>query len=288
MSISKFFLFLFLLFAFIVVHGEDKALDLLKKGWSEYEFREFAKAEEFFKKAEKSVSTPDEYAEALTGQAFCYQFAQKNQVSAYDYEYAISLYKKGLEKTGENHKLSPFLKSMIAECEYRVSVMEDNPQKLAKAEATWDYLRKNHPDSVVTQDAMLLKAVSQTQDFTDEATTENIKLIEAYLKPFTTDAKSVSSDKTLLAAPMCYYLYNCLFWRGAYSQSINWLKAYCFFGPTSYAMKSQAYFTIARISEQKLKDTKTALEYYKRIDKEIENSNITYYVKEKIASLKDK
>lgn len=266
----------------------DKTAELLKKGWLEYSYREFSKAETFFKQAEEKAQSMEDYCQALTGQAYCYQFGKKAQADVSDYEYAISLYEKSLKKVGNNPKFTPFLKSMIAECNYRIYLLDENPENFKKAQSAWNELQKKNYGSVIAQDALLYEVVVQTDDFTEQKTLANAKKLEEYTIPILRAASNRDKDlgdESLLTPVMANYLKDIYFWSEDFKKATKWLEAYIILGPTSYAARSDAYFRLARIAEKKLKDRKLAYKYYKRFFNEMKNSNRAYFAKEKMNEL---
>jgi hypothetical protein len=266
----------------------ENSAELIKKAWTEYGYREFSKAERFFVEAAQKAQSMEDYCQALSGQAFCYQFGKKAQANVDDYEFAISLYEKCLKKAASNPKFVPFLKSMIAECNYRIYIIDENPENFKKAQTIWNELQKKNYGSVIAQDALLYEVVIQTNDYGDTKSPINAKKLEEYVAPVLKAASKRDrklGDEKLLTPVMANYLKDIYFWNNDFKKAASWLEAYIILGPTSYAARSDAYFRLARIAEKKLKDKKLAYKYYKRFYIEMKNSNRAYFAKEKMDEL---
>lgn len=285
---QRMFLFPLLIILSVNLPAADKDDSLLKKGWAEYGFQEYGRALKYFQKAEKSAGNKDDLCQALTGQAFCYHFGQKNSVSVDDYGKALLLYERCIAEAGENHKHRLFWNSMKAECLYRISVLDSDSGKFKQAEQLWSDIRKNGEATVVVQDAMLSRALMQTSNFSDETVSAFTSEMEEYLKRHSAEMRVSSQNKPssmILAAIMANYIYNVYFWRGDYRKSVDYLIAYCKFGPTSFQYGATAYFKVARISELKLKDSKIAVEYYSKLYNEARSDNRAYYSLERAKAL---
>ncbi|HCE46656.1 MAG TPA: hypothetical protein DET40_24170 [Lentisphaeria bacterium] len=282
-------LILFTAFSFsAAVAAEDKASVLLKKAWLEYRFQEVKKARSYFEEAEKKASDKDEMLQALTGQAFCFQFLMKNSVTSDDYGKAVILYDRCLKEAGTDHKYLQFWKSMKAECLYRISVRESDTGKAGKAEELWTEVQQDGAGTVFAQDAMLSRAIMQSDDVNDARVTSHCADMDKYLVPFRKDARKidVAKDRNAMLAPvMATYLYNVYFFRGDFKKSVDSLIDYCKFGPTSFQYKATAYFKVARISETRLSDNKTAVDYYMKFYNECGSDSRSYYSLERAKTL---
>jgi len=240
--------------------GETCA-DKIKDAWKEYQYREFDTAQSLFSEAERLAASKEDRVQALSGQAFCYQFGKRALATASDYEAAIALYRKSLEIAAGDPRFEPFLKSMLAECAARIYFLNGDEAKLKEAKEIWDWLQASCKESIVAQDSMLFKTVNMTKSFTDDANLPQMQVLEARLAE-SKGKSDGSSEKDALSSVMASYLSTVYYWRGDYKGSVEWLKRYIDYGPTSYSAKTNAYFKVARVSEIKLDDRKTACEYY--------------------------
>ncbi|HBC86636.1 MAG TPA: hypothetical protein DCZ94_06760 [Lentisphaeria bacterium] len=265
--------------------AQNKDESLLKKGWLEYRFHEVKKARSYFEEAEKKAgNNKEELLQALTGQAFCHQFLMKNSVKADNFEQAAALYDRCIKEAGSDHKYILLWKSMKAECLYKLSVLEPDPAKDSEAEALWQEVRQKDENSVFAQDAMLAKALLQTEDVNDEKVTSFCGDMEKYLVPYKKEGRKidvVNDKKAMLAPVMATYLYNIYYYRNDFRKGVDALIDYCKFGPTSFQYKATAYFKVARISETRCADNKTAIEYYTKFFKECGSDSRSYYAMER-------
>jgi tetratricopeptide (TPR) repeat protein len=264
-------------------------VDILKKAWNEYKLGEYATAEGLFESALQSAKNNDDYAEAATGVAFCNQFAKKQQLSESDYRAAIEVYQTALKKIGENSKYTPFLKSMLAECHFRVNQFSGDKDELEKASKLWEEVQTKWPETLAAQDALIFQVIAMTGD--DYSTPQAAKYAEK-LEKWITAHSSLSENNPkrgksskALSSVMCAYLadYHCC--RGDRKTQVEWLIKYCDFGATSYAAKADALFKIARTAEIKLKDAKLAVKYYHRFLKEIGSDSRRYLAQERIKAI---
>jgi tetratricopeptide (TPR) repeat protein len=178
--------FVFLLAAFGGLRADTGAAGtILRQAWEEYEYGEFAKASGLFSQALNGpgVSEKDQ-CQALVGLAFCSQFGKKSQVSASDYEEALRLYDRALPlalKTNDS-KCAALVKSMSAECNFRLWQLDDDKKRLESANSLWDTVQKEYPCSIIAQDALLCETVLKTDSYLDDSSVENAKKLESYMK----------------------------------------------------------------------------------------------------------
>lgn len=277
-----------------ICHAEatQKDKDLLKDGWAKYEFREFEAARRIFSRVQDTSKDKASICQAKTGLAFFNQFGQRGNVSVNHFEKAIELYDECIKMMGPDYKLTPFWKSMKAECNYRIYQKNDNIKNLKNAEAIWKELAEKQPKSLVAQDALLFRTVVPIRDFTDETVPNKIAEMETYLQPI---KKKINNKKTaeeikkdeaaVLAGIMANYL------GKLYASKKNWLKSsenydtYVKLGPTSHHYKLNAYYSIARIADVKLNDKKLAKEYYTKIFTESPTYRKSYFSMKRVKEL---
>lgn len=261
------------------------AADLIHDAWKEYQYREFDSAQAIFAKAFKKSSVKAEKLQALTGQAFCLQFGKRALAGVSDYEGAIAIYRKALAICEHDPKFESFFNSMIAECSYRIYSLNGDEAKLKEAEGIWQALSSSEPKSLVAQDALLFRTFAGTNSFAEDANVEKMNQVASYLASVSQPGVKPEPGSIALASVMANYLATVCFWRGDYKGSVDWLKEYVKLGPTSYASRTNTVFRIARISDVKLGDAKTAAEYYGIFAKSFPVDNRRYFSELKAASL---
>ena len=246
----------------LAADAEAKALDLIHDGWKEYQYREFSLAKKLFIKAEKAANSNIDKVQAITGQAFCLQFGKKAEADVQDYEDAIELYNNALKLSVGDVKLQQFLNSMIAECSYRIYALSGDEKKFDAAEAIWSKLQAEAPNSLITQDALLFKNINMTKSYASPENLEKMAAVAKQIEGAKAVSKSEAPDAKALTQVMANYLARVNYWRGNYKDAVTWYEEYLKLGPTSYAVGVTTTFQVARISELKLNDKKTAAEYY--------------------------
>lgn len=264
--------------------------ELLKKAWMEYKLGEYSQAEKLFTQAKNKVKDDKSYCEALTGIAFCYQYAKKQQTAAGDYRYAIELYEQALKKIDQDSKYRPLFTAMRAECYFNIYRLTGEKDNLNKAVKLWNEIQQKWSTTVAGQDALLYQVVAMTGD--DYSTPEALQLakqLKIYLKtnkiiPLKT-GKRAAVKKKLLAAVMSNYLGDFYFWRQDYRNAIKWLINYYQLGASSYAYKADVLFKIARIADIKLNDKPLAIKYYTLFQDEIKSDKRRYFAQQRIVSL---
>ncbi len=266
--------------------------ELLKTAWQEYKLGEYSQAEKLFSQAKKLAKDNKNYCEAITGIAFCYQYAKKQQTDADDYRYAIKQYELALKKIGNDSEYRPFLTAMSAECYFKLYKLNGNKNDLNKATERWNEIQQQWPNSIAGQDALLYQVMAMSGDdySTDEAKKLATKLA-AYLKtnrlaPSNANKTAMTNRKKLiLAGVMSNYLGDYFFWRKAYRESIKWLINYYELGTSSYSYKADVLYKIARIADVKLNDNTLAIKYYNLFQHEIKSDKRRYFAQQQIISL---
>ncbi len=265
-----------------VCDAAGASADKLKDAWREYQYREFDTAQSLFVEAEKSAASKEERLQALTGQAFCSQFGRRALATVSDFEAASKIYRKCVELSAGDSRFEPFFKAMLAECAARIYSLNDDKAKLKEAMDIWDWLQANCKDSIVAQDALLFKTALLTKSYDDDANIPLMQVLEQRLSGMTGKSDG-SSEKDSLSSVMASYLANTYYWRGDYKSSVVWLKRYIDFGPTSYSARTNAYFKVARVSEAKLDDRKTAFEYYNFFSENFPTDRRNYFAGQRAA-----
>jgi tetratricopeptide (TPR) repeat protein len=263
---------------------EAVAIDLLRDGWKEYQYREFDNAESLFKKAAEKASAKEDKLQALTGQAFCYHFGRMALATASDYANAIAIYRKCLDLAGDDQKFAPFFNSMIAECSYRIYRLTDDDTKLDEANAIWKELQEKHPNSVAAQEALLFKTIMDTKNLKDDSIIAKINTVADRLNSKRPNDAELA-DANAMTSVMANYLAFVTYWRGDYRSAVHWFKEYLRLGPTSYAARYGTVFRIARISEMKNNDPKTAIAYYSLFAKDFPSNRSKYFAEQKSIEL---
>jgi hypothetical protein len=272
--------------------GNANDKKLLKQAWKKYDFREFKAARNIFTKVQNSSKNKEAICQAKTGLAFYYQFGQRGNVTVADFERAIDFYEECIKIMGPDFKLTPFWKTMTAECLYRIYAKNDNFENLEKAQAIWQEIEKKHHGSLIAQDAMLFRTVIPTRDFLDEKTPKRILELEEYLKPLTekladkNSAEAVKkSEEVVLAGVMANYLGKLYSSRKEFKKSTDNFQDYVNLGATSNHYKLSAYYSIARIADIELKDKKLARKFYIRLYTESPTNRKAYLSKKRAQEL---
>ncbi|MCF6175015.1 MAG: hypothetical protein L3J71_04570 [Victivallaceae bacterium] len=266
--------------------------ELLKTAWQEYKLGEYSQAEKLFIQAKKLAKDDKSYSEALTGIAFCYQYAKKQQTAVSDYRYAIKLYEQALKKIDSASKYRPFFTAMRAECYFNIYRLTDEKDNLNKAVKLWNEIQQQWSTTVASQDALLYQVMAMTGD--DYSTPEALQLAKQLERYFKTNKIIPSKDgkkppatakKLLLAAVMSNYLGDFYFWRQDYKNSVKWLINYYELGASSYAYKADVLFKIARTADVKLNDKPLAISYYTLFQYEIKSDKRRYFAQQRIIAL---
>ena len=275
---------------FSAANAQDKKL--LKEGWEKYDFREFEASRRIFTKVQETSKDKASICQAKTGLAFYYQFGQRGNVTVSDFEKAIDYYEECIKTMGPDFKLTPFWKTMTAECLYRIYTKNDNQEYLEEAQAIWQEIEKKHHGSLIAQDAMLFRTVVPTRDFLDKKTPERMAEMENYLKPI---SKKLSNKKTaeaikkseeaILAGVMANYLGKLYSSRKEYKKSTDNLQTYVNIGATSNHYKLAAYYSIARIADVELENKKLAREFYVRLYTESPTERKAYFSRQRAKAL---
>jgi len=268
------------------IFPNDDFKSIINKAWDEYSFKEINKAKLLFLKASELAKTKQEKCEALTGIAFCFQFGKRSDVTSDDYLQAIKIYDEALAMLEKSDRLRPFFLAMKAECLMYLSLLYgnqvDSKNFKDKADEIWAILDLEYPTDVFRQDSLLTRTALASDDYRDE---KSIKAHENLKKYISSLSKESSKEETLLASVMCSQIAEFSLINSDYKSTIEYLKLYSYYGPTSFPMKANAYFRIARISELITKDKKTAIEFYRRFYNECNSNEKAYFAKKKAEEL---
>ncbi|MBN1865422.1 MAG: tetratricopeptide repeat protein [Victivallales bacterium] len=268
---------------------------LLDDAWMKYEYRDFDSAWRNFQRVERETKDKDLnlHCEALTGLAFCLQFGKMVNAGVGDYEGAVGYYHKCIELKGDDARLVPFWKSMMAECMYRVYSLNGNKDYYHQAMEIWSELDGSQPDSLVAQDSLLFRTVVPTRDFHDPGTDKKIARMEEYIEPIldnireTGDAGDYAgTEKAVLAGAMANYLGALYANRHEFKKATEYYETYAILGPTSHHYKLNAFYSIARISDAELGDMDRAIRYYTRIFTESPAYTKSYFSMQRVEALK--
>ena len=266
--------------------SDDDFKNTISNAWSEYGFKEINKAKILFQKASELAKTKQEKCEALTGIAFCLQFGKRSNVSSDDYLEAIKIYDEALSIIEKSDRLRPFFLAMKAEAFMHLSLLSgsqsDSKNFRGKADEIWAILDLEYPTDVFRQDSLLTRAALASDDFRDEKSLKAHENLKKYLSSLTKDAPK---EDILLVPVMCSQLAEFSFLNSDYKSTVEYLKLYSYYGPTSFPMKANAYFRIARISELITKDKKTAIEFYRRFYNECNSNEKAFFAKKKAEEL---
>ncbi len=276
-----------LLLCFVSASAADSFEDMAARAWSEYSFKEIDKAQRLFSEAGKMARTKREKCESLAGLAFCLQFGKRNNVSRDDYRRAVSIYDEALSLLDKTDDLRPFFLSMKAEALMHLSKLSpqesESQELLGKAAGLWRILDDEYGADVFRQDSLLTRAAHASDDFKDENSLKAHAALKDYVAGL--DKKDGAKNDRLLASVMCSQVAEHSFLNGDFDATVEYLKAYCEFGPTSFPMKADAYFRIARIAELKTNDRKTAVEFYRRFYSECNANEKSFFAKTRAEEL---
>ncbi len=249
--------------------AEDPSLE---GGWQEYQFQSFKEAARRFDEIEET--TPDAAArrEARLGQAMTAQFRESGR----DPKAAGKTYQQ-LEEGDASDAVGLLARSMRAELLAEAGDLDD-------ANRIWDEVITGHPDTLIAQDALLRRTLANMCPMVSDQTLEAVHLMARRRERFPAPTR----EHPGLAPVMDAFAGEVYFWREEYgkareafirSAELRTLKT------ASYHSVANTNMRIARISEVKLDDPKTAGRYYRRLLIDTPNDPRMYYAMERAADL---
>lgn len=239
--------------------------ELLAKAWEEYGFQSWSNADDFFNQAlADSRATKNQKLQARLGLAFVTNY----RTPGYDYDTAITKYKRLLQDAPKKSQTRNLALRSLAKCYYE-HPHQPNPKK---GKEYLDQLLKNDPElkQLITQDAVLSAMGYFLRSTNRERYQQGIIFADSFLPKF--KGRELASNAWHLRALLAEGLAD---WEGVEKALILQYQA----GIQNRSFLEQALFQIARINESKLKNYPKAIEYYRRLYKEVPTSSRAYFAK---------
>ena len=199
------------------------------------------------------------------------------------------IYDEAIKILNKNDKLIPFFIAMKAEAAMQLSKRSTNKddaiQYKEQAQKLWNVLDKDYSGDVFRQDSLLARAALASDHYKSDESIKAHNELKNYLSSL--NENSTVQEKTL-SSVMCSQVAEHSFLVNDFKATVEYYKLYSVLGPTSFPMKANAYFRIARTAELLTKDKNTAIEYYRKFYNECNANEKSYFAKKKAEELSGK
>ncbi|MBD3344483.1 MAG: tetratricopeptide repeat protein [Chitinivibrionales bacterium] len=241
--------------------------ETLGDAWREYNYQNWHKADQLFSQIIKESQSPDEVIQAKIGQAMIVHF----RIPGGKPDKALDMYNEILHEIGPSHKVSSNLYLLMGR-----AYMGFNEPDTASAKKHFEWIFAHDAGSNEAHEAALEMAFIKSYVHDRDYIIEAINYLQNYCTRY---------PENPLVGTMMGFCANLAINVKEYEKARQYLVAWDSIGVMNVRYKSAVVYQIARMSEEALNDTATAVKYYKKLVTEYESDNRLYFSQLRLKAL---
>ncbi|MBD3319461.1 MAG: tetratricopeptide repeat protein [Chitinivibrionales bacterium] len=244
-----------------------QAESLLQEAWREYNYQNWHRADQIFSQIIDESDIPDDVIQAKIGEAMIVHF----KIPGGRPGKAIGMYEEILQDVGPSHAVSPNLNLLMGR-----AYMALRKPDIASAKKHFEKILTDNPGSIEAHEAALEMAYIKSYVHDYNYFMDAINFLQKYCTRY---------PENPLAGTMMGLCANLALDLKEYEHARSYLIAWDSIGVMNVRYKSAVVYQIARMSEEVLGDTATAITYYQKLAREYESDNRLYFSQLRLKAL---